>query len=131
MKIWAYLALAVVMIGGAKWAHSTTYNAGWNAAVVEQTVLIQNAQNDAVAKALTEWQKTAALAEREIVIEERIVEVIRVVEKEIPVVVERIVTITPECSDLGDDFAGLLNAQVNSIPGLQNHSSGSAPEFNP
>lgn len=131
MKIYAYVALAVVLLGGAKWAHSTIWNSGWNAAVVEQTALIQTAREDAVAKALTEWQNTAVIAETEIVIEERIVEVIRVIEKEIPVIVERIVTVTPECSDLGSAFAGLLNDQVNSGAGVENNSAGAAAEFDP
>jgi len=115
-----------VVIGGAKWAHSAVYDSGWNAAVVKQVELIREAQDEAVAKALTEWQNTAALAERNIVVEEKIVEVIRVVEKEIPTIVERIVEITPECNDLGTAFAGLLNAQVNSRSDLQNDSAGSA-----
>lgn len=131
MKIWAYLALAIALLGGAKWAHSTVFSSGWNAAIVEQTVLIQEAREDAVEKALTEWENTARLAAAEIVIEERIVEVIRVIEKEIPVIVERIVEITPECNDLGDDFASLLNAQVNSRTSLENDSPGSAAEPHP
>ncbi len=123
MKIYAYVALVVVLLAGIKWAHSTTYTAGWNAAIVEQTALIHTAQDEAVAKARTEWQNTADLAEKEIVVEERIVEVIRVIEKEIPKIVERIVEVAPECSDLGDDFAGLLNAQVNSGTDIQDDSA--------
>lgn len=131
MKIYAYIALAVVLFGGAKWAHSTIWNSGWNAAVVEQTALIAEARDDAVEKALSEWENTARLAATEIVVEERIVEVIRVIEKEIPVIVERIVEITPECNDLGADFAGLLNAQVNSRSDLENDSPGPTTESDP
>ncbi len=131
MKVYAYVALAVVLIGGAKWAHSSTFSAGWNAAVVEQSALIQDAREDAVAKALTEWQNTARLAAANIVVEERIVEVIRVVEKEIPKIVERIVELTPECNDLGSDFAGLLNAQVDSGADIQNDSASLAAFLDP
>lgn len=131
MKIWAYLGLAALLLGGAKWAHSAVYGSGWNAAIVEQTALIQEAREDAVEKALSEWENTARIAEVQIVVEERIVEVIRVVEKEIPVIVERIVEVHPECNDLGDDFASLLNAQVNSRPGLENNSPGATAEPHP
>lgn len=131
MKIWAYLALAALLLGGVKLAYSAVYGSGWNAAIVEQTALIQEARDDAVEKALTEWENTARIAEVQIVVEERIVEVIRVVEKEIPVIVERIVEVHPECNDLGDDFASLLNAQVNSRSGLENNRPGITTEPHP
>ena len=114
MKVYAYVALAVVVIGGLKWAHSAVYNSGYNDAVVAQQALIQDAREDAVRRAREEWEATAEIAEAEIIVEERIVEVVRTVEKEIPTVVERIVEVRPDCADLGSDFVGLLNAQVNS-----------------
>ena len=114
MKIYAYVALAVVLIAGAKWGHSAIFNAGWNAAIVEQEQAIATAKDEAVAKARQQWENMTDLTEKEIVVEEKIVEVIRIVEKEIPKIVERIVTVTPECADLGADFARLLNRQVNS-----------------
>ena len=131
MKIYAYVALAIVVIGGAKWAHSAIWNAGWNAAIVEQTEAIRDAQDEAVAKARTEWENTAVIAETEIVIEERIVEVVRVIEKEIPKIVERIVEIAPDCADLGDDFAGLLNAQIRAGADIQNDRAGATAEPDP
>lgn len=114
MRTYAYVALAVVLIGGAKFAYDAIYSAGYNAAVANQSDEIDAARQAAVDEARAEWEATAEIAEAEIVIEERIVEVIREVEKEIPVVVERIVERTPECSDLGVDFAGLLNNQVRA-----------------
>lgn len=123
MKIGLYIALVVVVLGGLKWAHSAIYDSGYNAAVVEQAAAIQVAKDDAVKKARIEWEATAEIADENIVIEERIVEVVRTVEKEIPKIVERIVTVTPECNDLGDDFAGLLNAQTRAGA---NRSNGSA-----
>lgn len=128
MKVYAYVALAVVLLGFAKWAHSSIYSAGWNAAVVLQAEAISTAKDEAVAKARTEWENTARIAEVEIVIEERIVEVVRVIEKKIPFVVERIVEIAPDCADLGLDFAGLLNDQIRAGADFQNNRAGAATE---
>ena len=46
-------------------------------------------------------------------------EKIRVVEKEIPKVVKEIVTVRPECADLGPDFASVLNNQVRAANSIQ------------
>lgn len=107
-------AAVVAVIAAVKWWSDERYDAGWNAAVVEQDRLIREAQQAAVDKARQEWENLTSAAEAEIIVEEKIVERIRVVEKEIPTVVERIVEVTPECNDLGDDFAGLLNAQISA-----------------
>ena len=114
MRAYAYVALAAVVLGFAKWAHTAVYDSGYNAAVTKQSEAIQAAQDAAVAIAREQWENTVDLAAGNIVIEERIVEVERIVEREIPKIVERIVTVFPECNDLGDDFARLLNSQVNS-----------------
>lgn len=112
IKIWAYLGIIVALLGGAKWAHSSIYKAGWNAAVVEQEALVQQARDQAAEEARIKWQALVDAAEGQIVIEEKIVEVIRVVNKEIPKVVEKIVEVKPECNDLGPDVAGLLTLQA-------------------
>lgn len=131
MKIYAYVALAIVLLGGLKWGYSAIYDAGFNAAVTEQDALIRQAQDDAVAKARQEWENITGIASDNIVVEERIVEVERIVEKEIPKIVERIVTVTPECRDLGADFAGLLNAQVNSGSNNENGGTNVAANADP
>lgn len=114
LKIWAYLAIVIAILGGSKWAHSAIYKAGFNAAIVEQERLIQEAKEQAKQDADEKWSQIVANAEGQIVVEEKIVEVIREIEKEIPTVVERIVTVKPECDDLGPDFVRLWNAQVSA-----------------
>jgi len=110
MKIWAYVALAVLVVGAA----GGVYRAGF----VSAKAKYQDATLDAVAEALklakADWDANVEIAEAEIIVEERIVEVIREVEKEIPVVVERIVTLTPECADLGLDFARVFNDAITA-----------------
>lgn len=131
MRIYAYVALAIVVLGFLKWGHTAVFNSGYNAAVAEQGIAIQVAKDKAVAVAREQWENTAKLASANIVIEERIVEVERIVEREIPVIVERIVTVFPECNDLGDDFARLLNAQVNSGSSGSNRGADIAAEPDP
>lgn len=114
MKIWAYVILAGIVIGGLSAAARAMYKSGYNDAVVEQQELAIERQNEAIDAARAEWEATQEAAEAEIVIEERIVEVIREVEREVPVVVERIVETKPECRDLGTEYAGLLNAAVRA-----------------
>lgn len=128
MKIWAYVILAGVLIAAATAGTKAIYDAGFNAATVAQDAEIRKAERDAVAKARQEWENTTEIAAAEIVVEERIVERVRIVEKQIPQIVERIVTVAPECSDLGPDFAGLLNAQVGSGSDRSNSGAASPPE---
>lgn len=114
IKIWAYLGIIVAVLGGLKWAHSTVYKAGWNAAIVEQERLIADAKDEARNQEREFWEAVVAAAEDNVIVEEKIVEVIKEVERKIPVVVDRIVEVNPACNDLGDDFAGLLNEQIRA-----------------
>lgn len=114
MKLYVIAGLAIAGMLFVYWAHGKVYDAGYADAVTEQQKLAIEQQNEAIAQARIEWELTAAAGEREIVIEERIVEKIRVVEKEIPKVVEKIVEVKPECSDLGPDFLSVFNAAISA-----------------
>lgn len=128
MKIYAYVAVVLALIGFSYWAHGKIYDSGYTDAVAEMQEQAIERQNEAIEAARAEWELTAAAAEREIVIEERIVEVIREVEREIPTVVERIVEVTPECADLGPDFLGVFNAAISASNNRADTSTGSATE---
>jgi len=127
MKIWAYLGLAVALIAAIGAAGRFAYNAGYSARNDEIRDDAIIAQNNAIQKGIDDWVATQDQAEVEIVVEERIVEKIRVVEREIPKIVEKIVTLTPECADLGTDYARLLNEQIAA----SNSSSGEGSESPP
>ena len=114
MKIWAYLAIAALVIGAATAAYAAVYKAGYSSAVAKQQELAIIAQNDAIEAARIEWALSAEAGQAEIIIEERIVEVVREVIKEIPVVVDRIVELTPECADLGGDFLRVYNDAIRA-----------------
>lgn len=122
MKIYVYLALAVLLIGAAGASAKALHTAGYNKRDLEVQQSILDAQETARKDEEQKWRDTVAAAEGQIVIEEKIVEVIREVEKKIPVVVDRIVVERPECADLGPDYAGLLNDQIragNSVQGTE------------
>lgn len=128
VKLGIYLAIIVASAAAAKWAHDVCYKSGWNAAVVEQEHLIAKAREFAIAETELKWQALVDAAEGQIVVEEKIVEVIREVEKKIPVVVEKIVTVKPECNDLGSDFVSLWNEQVSAArSGNEVEGSGNTP----
>jgi len=119
MKIYAYLAIFFLVIAAAGTSASYIHKAGYNKRDREVQQDILEAQETARQEEERKWKATVLAAKAEIIIEERIVEKIREVEKLVPQVVERIVEVTPECADLGDDFAGVLNDQIraaNSVP---------------
>ena len=119
MKIWAYLAIFVLVIGAAGAAAKSIHSAGYNKRDREVQQDIIDAQIQAAADAEARWSASVVAATQAIRVEERIVEKIREVEIEIPKVVERIVELTPECADLGPAYAGMLNNQVRAGNGIQ------------
>ena len=126
MKIWAYLALAVVVLGFAKWAHGAIYEQGWNAANVANFEVQQEAVADAVREARIQWDLSAEAATDNIIIEERIVERIKIVERDVP----RIVTefVAAECLDLGPDIQRVFNDAIRAAAGGQGETAADPPE---
>lgn len=114
MKVYAYVALAAIAVGGLTWAYNKTYAAGWNAAVVEQQNKINKAADEARRLEREKWANAVAAAQSQIRVEERIVEKTRDVEKRIPIVMETISVEKPDCVDLGADVVSVFNAQVDS-----------------
>lgn len=117
MKIWAYLALAVVVLGFAKWAHGAVYEQGWNAANVASFEVQQDAIADAVKEARIQWDLSVVAAVDNIIIEEKIVERIKIVERDVP----RIVTefVAAECLDLGPDIQRVFNDAITAAASNQ------------
>ena len=116
MRVYAYVALSVVLIAAGKWAHSSVYDSGYNAAVVKQQEEIQIIKDEAIAQAKLEWDATVVVGEAEIIREEIIVEKIRVVEREVPRIIKEIVTVTPECSSI-PQLASLFGQQARASNG--------------
>lgn len=119
MKIWAYVALAALILGAAGAAAKSLHSAGYNKRDQEVQQDIIEAQVRAAEEAEARWSAAVVAATEAIRVEQVIVERIREVEIEIPMVVERIVELTPECADLGPAYAGMLNNQVRAGNGVQ------------
>lgn len=125
MKIWAYLALATLILGAGGFVLRSSYNMGYDKRDLE----VQREVTEATQKVREEeekrWRASVIAATEAIVVEERIVERIRVVEKEIPKIVKEY---TPsECRDLGPEYAGLRNSQIRASNGVQ--TTPDSPEF--
>jgi len=127
LKIWAYVALATILLAGMKWGHGAIYDAGWNAAVTSQEAEIEAVREEIREEEKVKWTAIVDAAEGTIVIEERIVERVRVVEKEVPKIIEKIVTVHPECSSL-PELAGLFSSQARASRGGTDGSAGVATE---
>jgi len=125
VKIFGYLALAVTLIVAAGAAYRAINDAGYNRAIVEIQEASIKAQNEAIEKRMAEWIATQDKAEVVIKIEERIVEKIRVVTKEVPKIIKEF--IVAECRDLGPEYTGVLNNQVRA----SNNATDQSPPVTP
>lgn len=119
MKAWAWAIIALAVIGAIGGVYAKGHAAGYNKRDLEAQKEIVQAQVDSAENLLASFEAGQAATEATIVVEEKIVEKIREVEVEVPTVVEQIVEVTPECADLGDAYAGLLNNQVSAGNGIQ------------
>lgn len=116
MKIWAYLALAALLVGAAAGAYSKAFNAGRADAILEQENNLELARQEAVVAAKIKWDVAAGEAEAVVIIEEVIREKIIFIDREVPVAVE---TIKYECRDLGVDYLRVFNAAISATDSLQ------------
>lgn len=106
---------AVTAAAGALWKFGhERYEAGYTAAAKKHTEALLKETERAVARARARWEEAAAAGERQIEREVEIKEVVRVLEKEVPVVVERVVP--AECRDLGPDVQRLFNDAIRGVP---------------
>lgn len=124
MKPWAYLAIIVALVAFVSSVYGMGKSAGYDKREAEVKEEIMAAQERTRLLEEKKWAKAVKAAQDSIKTEEIIVEKIRVVEKEIPRVVEKIVTLTPECADLGTEYAGLRNDQVRAANSLQDTEAG-------
>lgn len=112
LKPMLYVGAVIAVLGFARWAYGSIYQSGYDAARIEIQNRAIEQQNEAIAQARASWEAEQEAAGVQIVVEEKIVERIKVVREEIPTVVEKIIELTPECSDLGPSFVGLYNDAV-------------------
>jgi hypothetical protein len=125
-KVWALIGALGGLAAFATWGYKQVYNAGYNAAENKWQTQQLLAIDDAVAEARAKWKVAADAAEVEIRIETEIVERVRIVERQVPVVIER--SVPAECRDLGPDIQRLFNDAILAGGGDQAGGSGSTPD---
>lgn len=115
-RIKLVLAAAVITAAaGALWKFGDNrYDAGYAAAAGKHQEALRNETERAVARARARWEAAAQAGEEQIEREVKIKEVVRVIEKRIPVVVER--TVPGECRDLGPAVQQLFNDAIRGVP---------------
>jgi len=111
-KFWAILAALSAVMVFVRWGYGEIYQNGYNAAELKWRNAQQQAINEAVADAKEQWEEAAATAADNIKAETEIVERVRIVEKEVPKIVERVVP--AECRDLGPDIQRLFNDAIRA-----------------
>lgn len=129
VKIWAWIILAGIIVGALGVSARLLWQSGWNARDVQVQQEIIEAQEQARKQEAENWRETVRQAEENIRVVEKRVTDIQEIEKRIPVIVEKVVEVKPECRDLGDDFARLLNSQIRAATGRDSAetSTGVAP----
>ena len=83
-KFWGVLVLALASMAFLKWAHGAVYDSGYDAAEAKWQEAQVTAIESAVKAARDQWELSVEVATDNIIIEEKIVERIRVVEREVP-----------------------------------------------
>lgn len=111
-KVWGIIAAVTALLGSAWVAYDRIYDSGFDAARVKYQSEKLRGIELALTAARKQWEASQEAAEVQIVIEEKIVERIRVVEREVPKIVERVVA--AECRNLGPDIQRLFNDAIRA-----------------
>lgn len=106
------LALLAALAFAVNVMQKRAFDSGYNKAQAEYAATLEIAKEEAIAEARRAWEETNEISEIQINVERRIAEGTRIVEREVPRVVERIVEVAPNCADLGDDVPRLLNDAI-------------------
>lgn len=111
---WLRVVAVISILGFCYWCYKQGERVGYTEAIVSQQEHVLEQQNRAVDRARKEWELTQSSTTAEVIVEEKIVEKIRVIEKMVPEVIEKIVEVTPDCADLGPDFQRVFNQAITA-----------------
>lgn len=114
MKVWAYVAIVVALIGAIGGVYAAGHSSGYDKRDTEVKDQIIEAQEAARLVEERKWAAAVAASQENIKVETQIVETIREIEKEIPITVKEIQWRTPDCPVVHPDFVGLLNKQISA-----------------
>lgn len=125
-KFWAISGLVIAVLAFARWGYGQIYDAGYIAAELKWRNAQEVAILAAVEDAKIEWRLSTAASEANIEKEKEIIERVRIVEKLVPEIVERVVK--PECRDLGSDIQRVFNDAIVESGNIQDATPGTASE---
>ena len=111
IKLGIILAIITVLLGAAWKALASAEQAGYDRAGVEFAEALDVVRANAAQDVEDNWRAAQVIAGAETDIEIQIVEKIRIVEREIPTYIERIVEVKPECRDL-PELGSLFSIQA-------------------
>lgn len=124
VRLGIILAIITVVLGSGWKAYAMIDRAGYDRATVEYQAEIAVIRAEAAQDVADNWRVAQAIAGAETDDEIRIVEKIRTVERDVPIYIEKIVEVKPECADL-PELGGLFSIQAEAA---NNRSSGLAPD---
>ena len=109
MKIIIILVIISGLVAAGFKARAMAVQSGFDAAEIEFRAQMDDIRVEAAAQAIEDWKLAQDIAGESTDVEIQIVEKIRYIEREIPKIIEKIVEIRPECSDLPE--LGVLFSQ--------------------
>lgn len=124
IKLGIILAISTLFIGAGWKALASAEQAGYDRAGIEFAEALDVVRVNAAQDVADNWRAAQVIAGAETDIEIQIVETIRIVEREIPTYIDRIVEVKPECADL-PELGSLFSIQAEAS---NNRSSGIAAD---
>lgn len=116
MKIWAYIALLTILVGTAYKSLAFSYSKGVADTELAYTGALQELKDESAIQAVKDYREAQEIAGATIDKEILIVTEIREIEREVQVIVERIVEIKPECAVL-PELGRLFSSQAAAANG--------------
>lgn len=113
MRLGIILGIIVVLSASAWKAHAIIDQAGYDRAELEFREGLDVIKDKAAQDAVDDWRAAQAIAGASTDAEIEIVETIRIIEREVPKYIERIVEVKPECADL-PELGSLFSAQAKA-----------------
>lgn len=123
IRIYAYIAAALLSIGGLAFGSTKLWHAGYDARVAEQALQYQADVETTAKRAAADWDKASSKAAQSLRTEQQIAEAIRANDREIPQMAEDL----GACRDLGPEFLRLFNETAAKANGAEGHPDPAKP----
>src|SRR5262245_46531281 len=106
--LYKYGGVCLIVLSGLVLGYSKVWHRGYDARLAEETAANEQRISDAVTAARAQWEQSAQVGAAQIKVEQKIVERIRYVDREIP----KVVALAGVCRDLGPGVLRVYNDAV-------------------